>query len=50
MLGHVSAAITLDTYGDLFDDDLDAVAGRLNEAMPLVALPAGPKTRYRRPR
>ena len=48
MLGHASAAMTLDTYADLFDDDLDAVAARLNDAMPLVALPAGPQTRYRR--
>jgi len=31
MLGHASAAMTLDTYSDLFDDDLDAVADRLNE-------------------
>ncbi len=31
MLGHASAAMTLDTYSDLFDDDLDAIAGRLNE-------------------
>lgn len=26
MLGHTSAKVTLDTYSDLFDDDLDAVA------------------------
>lgn len=26
MLGHASAAMTLDVYADLFDDDLDAVA------------------------
>ncbi len=32
MLGHASAAMTLDTYADLFDDDLDAVAGKLDEA------------------
>lgn len=31
MLGHASAAMTLDTYSDLFDDDLDAVADRLND-------------------
>ncbi|WP_404433907.1 site-specific integrase [Microbacterium lacus] len=49
MLGHASAAMTLDTYADLFDDDLDAVAARLNDAMPLVALPAGPQARYARP-
>ncbi|MCU1482935.1 MAG: integrase [Subtercola sp.] len=32
MLGHASAAMTLDTYADLFDDDLDAVATALNKA------------------
>ncbi|MGY1669529.1 tyrosine-type recombinase/integrase [Geodermatophilus sp. SYSU D00710] len=32
MLGHASAALTLDTYADLFDDDLDAVADRLDDA------------------
>jgi integrase len=31
MLGHKSAAMTLDTYADLFEDDLTAVADRLNE-------------------
>jgi integrase len=31
MLGHASAAMTLDTYADLFEDDLDAVSERLNE-------------------
>lgn len=31
MLGHASAAMTLDTYADLFDDDLDAVSDRLDE-------------------
>lgn len=30
MLGHKSAAMTLDTYADLFDDDLDDVAHRLD--------------------
>jgi len=30
MLGHASAAMTLDVYSDLFDDDLDAVAERLD--------------------
>jgi integrase len=30
MLGHKSAAMTLDVYSDLFDDDLDAVAERLD--------------------
>ena len=31
MLGHASAAMTLDTYADLFDDDLDAVSERLDD-------------------
>lgn len=31
MLGHASAAMTLDRYADLFDSDLDAVADRLDE-------------------
>jgi integrase len=30
MLGHSSAAMTLDVYSDLFDDDLDAVASALH--------------------
>ncbi|GAA1979111.1 site-specific integrase [Microbacterium pumilum] len=32
MLGHASASMTLDTYADLFDDDLDFVAGALSRA------------------
>lgn len=32
MLGHASAAMTLDVYGDLFDDDLDGVANALDRA------------------
>jgi integrase len=32
MLGHASAAMTLDLYADLFDDDLDAVAVALDKA------------------
>ncbi|WP_314453255.1 site-specific integrase [uncultured Microbacterium sp.] len=32
MLGHASASMTLDTYADLFDDDLDGVAVSLDEA------------------
>ncbi|MCU1617527.1 MAG: putative phage integrase [Frankiales bacterium] len=36
MLGHASAALTLDTYTDLFDDDLDAVAERLDLAARAV--------------
>lgn len=30
MLGHASAAMTLDVYADLFDDDLDAVADAMD--------------------
>lgn len=33
MLGHASAVLTLDTYSDLFADDLDAVAAHLDEAV-----------------
>lgn len=43
MLGHASAAMTLEAYADLFDDDPEAIAARLNAQMPL---PAGPQTRY----
>jgi integrase len=32
MLGHASAAMTLDTYADLLDDDLDTVADALDRA------------------
>lgn len=32
MLGHASAAMTLDVYSDLFDDDLNAVAKALDKA------------------
>jgi integrase len=32
MLGHASAAMTLDTYADLFEDDLDDVSDRLDAA------------------
>jgi integrase len=31
MLGHAKASMTLDMYADLFDDDLEAVADRLDE-------------------
>jgi integrase len=33
MLGHASAGMTLDVYADPFDDDLDAVAARLDHAV-----------------
>ena len=32
MLGHASAVMTLDTYADLFDDDLDIVSEALGTA------------------
>jgi integrase len=32
MLGHASAAMTLDVYADLFSDDLEAVATALDVA------------------
>ena len=32
MLGHASAAMTLDVYADLFEDDLGQVADRLDQA------------------
>ena len=36
MLGHASAAMTLDVYADLFNDDLDDVAYRLDEAASIA--------------
>ena len=42
MLGHASAAMTLDVYADLFDGDLDAVADRLDAARDAVP-PACPR-------
>ncbi|MGN6128057.1 MAG: tyrosine-type recombinase/integrase [Humibacter sp.] len=44
MLGHASAAMTLDVYADLFTDDLDDVASRLDHAARQSApAPARPK-------
>ena len=37
MLGHAKASMTLDTYADLFDEDLDDVADRLNAALQTTA-------------
>ena len=31
MLGHASAAMTLDTYGSLFTEDLEALADRIDD-------------------
>jgi integrase len=36
MLGHASAAMTLDVYSGLFDDDLDGVAERM-DSLPGVS-------------
>jgi integrase len=36
MLGHAKASMTLDIYADLFDEDLDQVADRLNEAIKVT--------------
>ena len=37
MLGHAKASMTLDTYAGLFDEDLDEVADRLNDAIRVTA-------------
>lgn len=37
MLGHAKASMTLDTYADLFDEDLDGVAERLDLAIKFTA-------------
>ena len=37
MLGHAKPSMTLDTYADLFDSDLDAVADRLSAAFSDVS-------------
>lgn len=39
MLGHASAAMTLDVYADLFDDDLNAVAAALDHAASRAGVP-----------
>jgi len=36
MLGHASAEVTLNVYSDLFEDDLDDVAKRLDQAAALT--------------
>ncbi len=38
MLGHKSAAMTLDVYADLFDDDLDGVSLALDQARSLAVV------------
>ena len=44
-LGHTSAAMTLDAYADLFDDDLDSVGGGVDER---VAAAKCAQNRFRR--
>ncbi|KOS54508.1 tyrosine-type recombinase/integrase [Rhodococcus rhodochrous] len=45
MLGHTSAKVTLDTYADLFDSDLDAVALTLHARYSQTSVPnACPKS------
>lgn len=41
MLGHASAAMTLDVYAGLFDDELDAVAARLDDRVVPPVCPSG---------
>ncbi len=43
MLGHKSAAMTLDIYADLFDSDIDAVAENVSNLWP-----GGPADRVHR--
>nr|WP_281170193.1 site-specific integrase [Glaciibacter superstes] len=38
MLGHASATMTLDIYANLFDDDLNDVAKRLNEVIVMCGV------------
>jgi integrase len=42
MLGQAKASMTLDTYADLFDTDLDAVAVELDAAIKAAATEANP--------
>jgi integrase len=43
MLGHARASMTLDVYADLFDEDLDGVADRLDAAIKSAADPLRPQ-------
>jgi len=49
MLGHRSAAKTLDVYADLFDDDLTAVADRLDESVGKMRAARGQNRRCESP-
>jgi integrase len=44
MLGHARASMTLDVYADLFDEDLDGVADRMDAAIKTAAARQGPVT------
>lgn len=56
MLGHASAAMTLDVYAGLFDDDLDALADRIDglrgpvDAVPQWSSPSNSSARAARRR
>ena len=45
MLGHAKASMTLDVYADLFDEDLDDVADRLDAAIRSAADPLRTQSR-----
>ena len=45
LLGHKSAVLTLDKYGHLFPDDLDAVADALRFCCGRTADGCGPRIR-----
>ncbi|MDT5327937.1 MAG: hypothetical protein QOF25_5089 [Mycobacterium sp.] len=48
MLGHAKASMTFDVYADLFDDDLDAVANRLDAEIIKTSTPSPPATNFLR--
>ena len=47
MLGHASAAMTLDVYAGLIPDDLDQVAAALDSIVPTLAIQPGSTSRRR---
>jgi hypothetical protein len=50
MLGHAKTSMTLDVYANLFDDDLDVVAGRLDAAIVKTGAALTPAKPFLRPR
>lgn len=46
MLGHAKASMTLDVYADLFDEDPDGVADRLDAAIKSTAVPLRSMTEH----